>query len=408
MSYRHFDRDEQDPEARRVKRLAKMKREKKRQALMRSLVHNYSVPFAVVVVCIIVVVFGIRLIYSAQNKQTGDQVPQTIAEPITQNAGSSAADTASIVVKPKIYAADADDKTQQISGDVVSSHAVLIDLSENRIAAQKGAMERINPASMTKVLTVLVAAEHVQNLDDKVTITLDDTDFSYSNDCSSVGFSKDEQVTVKDLFYGTVLASGADAAVALATYVGGSQNNFVAMMNDKLKELGLSDTAHFTNCVGIYDENHYCTVYDMAMILEAALDNDLCREVLSTHTYTTSATLQHPEGITISNWFLRRIEDKDCGGTVECGKTGYVVQSGNCAASYAQDPSGKGYICVTAGSTSAWRCIFDHIAIYTPFLSGSSAMGNSGDSSISVMGSTDESAAAAQDSAMGNVQPCDN
>ena len=75
MSYRHFDRDEQDPEARRVKRLAKMKREKKRQALMRSLVHNYSVPFAVVVVCIIEVVFGIRLIYSAQNKQTGDQVP---------------------------------------------------------------------------------------------------------------------------------------------------------------------------------------------------------------------------------------------------------------------------------------------------------------------------------------------
>ncbi|MBP7348283.1 MAG: D-alanyl-D-alanine carboxypeptidase [Butyrivibrio sp.] len=407
MSYRHFDKDEQDPEARRARRLAKMKREKKRQALMRGLVHNYTIPAVAVIVCVIVVAFGIKWIYSAQNRNAREQVKQTIAEPIAQNVGSSAADTASTAVKPKIYVATADDKTQQVSGDVVSSHAVLIDLADNRIAAQKGAMERINPASMTKVLTVLVAAEHVKNLNDKVTITLDDTDFSYSNDCSSVGFSKDEQVTVKDLFYGTVLASGADAAVALATYVGGSQNNFVAMMNDKLKELGLSDTAHFTNCVGIYDKDHYCTVYDMAMILEAALDNDLCREVLSTHTYTTSATLQHPDGITISNWFLRRIEDKDCGGKVECGKTGYVVQSGNCAASYAQDPAGKGYICVTAGSTSAWRCIFDHIAIYTPFLSGSSAVGSSGESS-SAVGSTDESAAAAQDSAMGNVQPCDN
>lgn len=408
MSYRHFDKDEQDPETRRARRLAKMKRDKKRQALMRGLVHNYTVPAVIAIVCVIVVAFGIKWIYSAQDKNAQKQVKQTIAEPITHNVKSSAADTASTVVKPKIYAAAADDKTQQIGGDVVSSHAVLIDLADNRIAAQKGAMERISPASMTKVLTVLVAAEHVKNLNDKVTISLDDTDFSYSNDCSAVGFSKDEQVTVKDLFYGTVLASGADAAVALATYVGGSQDNFVAMMNDKLKELGLSDTAHFTNCVGIYNENHYCTVYDMAMILEAALDNDLCREVLSTRTYTTSATLQHPDGITISNWFLRRIEDKDCGGTVECGKTGYVVQSGNCAASYAQDPAGKGYICVTAGSTSAWRCIFDHIAIYTPFLSAGSANGSSKGDSISDTGSTDESAAAAEDSAMGNVQPCQN
>lgn len=84
-----------------------------------------------------------------------------------------------------------------------------------------------------------------------------------------------------------------------------------------------------TNCVGIYDEEHYCTVYDMAMILEAALDNPLCREVLSAHTYNTSATAQHPEGLLLSNWFLRRIEDKDTGGEVICAKTGFVVQSGN-------------------------------------------------------------------------------
>ena len=85
-------------------------------------------------------------------------------------------------------------------------------------------------------------------------------------------------------------------------------------MNQKLEELGLSDTAHFTNCVGLYDENHYCTLYDMAEILGAAIDNELCREVLSAHTYTTSATEQHPEGLLISNWFLRRIEDKDTHG----------------------------------------------------------------------------------------------
>lgn len=116
---------------------------------------------------------------------------------------------------------------------------------------------------------------------------------------------------MRDLFYGTILPSGADAAVGLAMYVSGSQEAFVELMNEKLSELGLAGSAHMTNCVGIYDEEHYCTVYDMAMILEAALDNPLCREVLSAHTYNTSATAQHPEGLLLSNWFLRRIEDKD-------------------------------------------------------------------------------------------------
>ena len=140
------------------------------------------------------------------------------------------------------------------------------------------------------------------------------------------------------------------------------------MMNEKLDELGLSDTAHFTNCVGLYDENHYCTVYDMAVIMKAAMDNELCREVMSAHTYTTSATTEHPDGILLSNWFLRRIEDKDSGGEVVCGKTGYVVQSGNCAASYGVAQSGKGYICVTANATSGWKCIYDHVDIYKKYM----------------------------------------
>ncbi len=248
-----------------------------------------------------------------------------------------------------------------------SEYAVLINESTNEIVAEKGAQTIINPASMTKVLTVLVAAEHVTNLDDTVTITIEMTDFSYQNDCSAVGFSVGEVVTVRDLFYGTVLPSGGDAAIALATYVAGSHEAFVEMMNEKLEELGLSDTAHFTNCVGLYDENHYCSAYDMAMILKAAVENDWCREVLSRHTYTTSSTPEHPDGITISNWFLRRIEDKDTGGEVLCGKTGFVNQSRNCAASYFISDDGVPYICVTVGAQSAWKCIYDHVALYSQY-----------------------------------------
>ena len=136
----------------------------------------------------------------------------------------------------------------------------------------------------------------------------------------------------------------------------------------ELEKMGLSETTHFTNCVGIYNDDHYSTPYDMAMILKAAMDNDLCREVLGTRTYTTSKSKPHPDGITISNWFLRRIEDKDTHSEIIGAKTGFVNQSGSCAASMAQTPDGKEYICVTAGSTSSWRCIYDHVDISDAFL----------------------------------------
>lgn len=261
------------------------------------------------------------------------------------------------------------EKDQDKEGYIDSGHIILINENTGEIVAQKGSKEIINPASMTKVLTVLVAAEHLkpEDYDQKVKITLDITDFVYQNDCSAVNFSLNEKVPVRDLFYGTILPSGADAAIALTNYVAGSQEAFVQMMNDKLAELGLSETAHFTNCVGLYDKNHYCTVYDMAVIMKAALENDFCRDVLSKHTYTTTKTKKHKKGITISNWFLRRIEDHPCGGTVLCAKTGFVTESLNCAVSYELSSGGTPYVLVTAKAHGGWRCIFDHVAIYKAY-----------------------------------------
>ena len=265
---------------------------------------------------------------------------------------------------------EASDMVGIYSEEVISSHAILIDESADEIVAAKGAYDRISPASMTKVLTVLVAAEQIteEQLDNTFTMTREITDYAYVNDCSAVNFLDGEMVTVRDLFYGTVLPSGADAALGLAIYVAGSHEAFMDMMNAKLDELGLSDTAHFTNCVGLYDENHYCTIYDMAVIMKAAVNNDMCREFLSAKKYTTTATVEHPEGILISNWFLRRIEDKDTGGEMLCAKTGYVVQSQNCAVSYGTSADGTPYICVTAGSTSSWRCIYDHVEIFNRYV----------------------------------------
>lgn len=262
----------------------------------------------------------------------------------------------------------ADEMTAWPNQEVLSENSIFIDVETGRIMGQRDAGARISPASMTKILTVLVAAEHITDPDDTFEITLDITDYSFVNKCSNAGFGVGENVTVRDLFYGTVLPSGADAALGLAVYVAGSQEAFVELMNEKIDELGLSRTSHFTNCVGLYDENHYSTVYDIAVMLKAAYDNSFCREVLGAHTYTTSATEQHPDGITLSNWFLRRIEDKDTHGEVLCAKTGFVVQSGSCAASLSVGNDGKEYICVTAHANSSWLCIYDHVALCQQFL----------------------------------------
>lgn len=254
---------------------------------------------------------------------------------------------------------------------VSSEYAILVDLDTGRILLDRDAMTRMNPASMTKVMTVLVAAEHLKSdsaLQEKVTITQDVVDECYLSGLSSMYYMNGDQRTVEELFYGTILPSGADAAYALAKYTAGSEEAFADLMNEKCEELGIGKTTHFTNPVGCYGEDHYTTCYDMAVIMKAAMENDLCRKVLSAHTYDAAPSLAYPEGgHTVSNWFLRRIEDKDTHGTVIGAKTGFVNESGCCAVSLQQSDDGGRYICCTADTWGSWRAIYDHVAIYSHF-----------------------------------------
>lgn len=353
------ERREAERHRARKERAERMHREKRRSMLVRKYgaIGLAAAVSAIVLLTVIV-------------KQKDKMDPRAI-EPQTQTATEAqVAESEQPAEESWSFEAHETDQTTDLPESVVSQHGILINADTGEIVAQRGGMDRIVPASMTKVMTVLVAAEHISEdqLDDKVKLTKEVADYSYVNDCSNTGFELDEPITVRDLFYGTILPSGADSAVSLANYVAGSHEAFVDMMNEKLDELGLSETSHFTNCVGLYDENHYTTPYDMAVILKAATDNEWCRQVLSEHIYTTEKTKQHPDGLRISNLFLRRIEDKDTHGTVLCAKTGFVSQSGSCAASMAVDKNGTEYLVVTAGSTSSWRCIYDHVDIYTQYL----------------------------------------
>lgn len=252
---------------------------------------------------------------------------------------------------------------------LTSTYMVLVDLDTEEIVAERNCEKVVPPASMTKILTVLTARDYIDEskLDEKFTITGDIIAEAQNSGLSAVGFLPGDEVTVRDMLYGTIVCSGADAAMGLAEYCAGSQEAFVERMNENVKELGLSDTAHFTNVVGKYDENLNCTMTDMAVILSVAMQDELLRDVLSTRIYHTDIKypdLDMPNGMEISNWFLRRIEDKEMPGEVIGAKTGFVNQSGFCSASYFEASNGKRYICVTGNANSSWRAIYDHVGVY--------------------------------------------
>ncbi len=248
-----------------------------------------------------------------------------------------------------------------------SEYAVFVNVTDNTVVAHKNSDARIYPASLTKILTLLVAVENIENFDDTFQMTYTITDPAYKAGASMAGFLAGEVITVKDLLYGAILPSGAEATIAIAIYVSGSEEAFVELMNKKVSELGIT-TAHFTNTSGLHNDNHYCTVTDMAVILRAAMENQLCREILSTYQYTTSYTPQHPEGILLTSTLFGRMKgDEPEGAEIKGGKTGFTSEAGNCIASFGVGESGKEYIFVTTKAKGLWKAVFDHIDVYTAY-----------------------------------------
>ena len=260
-----------------------------------------------------------------------------------------------------------EDKRTLSFQSVNSSYAVLVSADSGRIIAKKNAGEAMYPASMTKIMTVLVASDYILSgqgsLSDTVEITQDIADYVVTMQGTSVGFTVGERPTVADCLWGTALPSGADAALALARYVAGTEEAFVELMNAKAGELGLTDT-HFENPVGMYADTNVTTALEMAQILLAATDNPLAWTVLSTRQYTTDATSLHPQGITVTNRFLKRLARQSVPGIVFSAKTGYLSKAGSCAASYFVSDAGEHFICVTGKAPGTWPCIYDHAAIY--------------------------------------------
>lgn len=228
-----------------------------------------------------------------------------------------------------------------------SPYAVLVDLESGNVLAEQNSAERMYPASLTKIMTALIAIEETEDMEQTTTLPSDIFPSLYEENASLAGFQPGETVTWKDLLYGVMLPSGAECCLTFARQIAGSEGAFVDLMNKKAEELGMNDT-HFSNATGLQDKKHYSTVRDIAVLLRYALENETFRQVFTARRYSVPPTAYHSEGFTFYNTMFQAmdnagISDDDILG----GKTGYTEKAGLCLASLAEI-NDREYILVTA------------------------------------------------------------
>lgn len=235
--------------------------------------------------------------------------------------------------------------------ETLSPSVILMEESTGTILYEKNSDEAHYPASITKIMTTLLALEN-GNLSDMVTFSDDAI-----NNTEGSGIARDygEQMTLEQCLYGVMLESANECAYAVAEHVGGTVENFVDMMNAKAKELGCTNT-HFANPHGLQDENHYTTAHDMALIAQAAYQNETFRIIIGTKMYTIPPTNKHAEETVLRNHHdmlctyhnaNRKYLYPYCVG----GKTGYTATANSTLVTYAEK-DGMTLICVVMDTQS--------------------------------------------------------
>lgn len=249
-----------------------------------------------------------------------------------------------------------------------SPYAILVDLESGNVLAEHDAQAKIYPASLTKIMTAVLAIENTEDMEEVMILPADFFQKLYTEDASMAGFQPGERVRLKDLLYGILLPSGAECCMAFANRIAGSEDEFVRMMNRKAEELGLKNT-HFCNATGLHDPEHYSTVEDISILLQYALRDENFRAAFTSSRYSTLPSEQHPEGFTFYSTMFQYMDSTEVtGGNIIGGKTGYTEEAGLCLASLAE-VAGKEYILVTAKANGTHQTeqyhILDAIDVYS-------------------------------------------
>ena len=242
--------------------------------------------------------------------------------------------------------------------DTYSENAILYNLNDDKIIYEKNAYEKVKIASLTKIMTTIVALENIDDI--KEQIVMPKEAFKDLDGYVLSGIKMNDKITYEDLLYGIMLPSAADCANAIAIDLSGSIDKFVEQMNQKAEELGMKNT-HFSNPVGI-DNDNYSTVYDISILLKYALKNKEFYKIFTTREYKTTTNIilestiiekSQPYNIDVSN--------------ILGSKTGFTDEAGNCLASIAKINNIKYLFVTTKANINNSYHILDAVKIYDYF-----------------------------------------
>ena len=240
----------------------------------------------------------------------------------------------------------------KFNADTVSDEVYLENLNAGAVVYEKNSNKRSYPASTTKIMTFIITAENVSDLENTSVTIKQDIISGLDLESTVMGLSSHigEKVSVKDLLYGLMLPSGNDAALVLADYVGGGISGFVEKMNAKAVELGCKNT-HFANPHGLYDTNHYSTAHDMALIAKHAMKIKGFMDICNTVYYT-------PDGFKTLHNTNYMLDSEAEGGQyyyqyTKGIKTGYLDEAGKCLVT-SSDKNGDKYLCVCLGAAFSY------------------------------------------------------
>ncbi len=238
--------------------------------------------------------------------------------------------------------------------DITGEYVSLYNMNEDILLYSKNDTKKTSIASLTKMMTTLVAIEEIDNLDKIVTIK--ERDFEGTVGYSKAGFKVGDKVTYRDLLYGIILPSGADAVNAVVNNTLG-YDKFIKKMNETAKKIGMNDTS-YANPVGKDDENNYSTSNDLAKLLKYALKNETFKTVFTTKNYKTS------NGLNLEST-VNRYENILNTNEIKGAKSGFTKDAGRCLASITT-LNNVDYLLVVINSstTSPYNAIKDTITIY--------------------------------------------
>lgn len=230
----------------------------------------------------------------------------------------------------------------------ISKAVYLYNLTDDKEVLSKNENERLPMASLTKIMTVRVALKHIKDLGETAPVDLNAYYRAVDMNASMAGFFGGEATTFRDLLYATMLKSAGEAADSLAMNISGSMDNFVALMNKEVEDLGLKNTS-YANADGMDDPGNYQSAKDCAMLIKDSLNDGDFRSIFTKKDFVTSPTADHPDGVCLESTIFSHLRKYEQNGfEILGGKSGTTDKAGLCWATLAVK-NNKEYILVVMG-----------------------------------------------------------